>query len=64
MELECLRCSLSVEPVLKWRVGSVGVVTHLGAYCPACDAWLKWVPQTPDTLDHAPPKPNLEKQEL
>ena len=43
-ELACRRCGVVAEPALGWRLASNGTL-HLGAYCPACEAWIKWVPQ-------------------
>ena len=45
-----------VEPALGWSIFSNGT-THLGAYCPACEQWIKWVAQTDKWLTHAPTRP-------
>ena len=49
-----LTCCGPVEPVLVWRY-MAGGRAHLGAYCPRCDRWIKWLPQTDEWLSEAPP---------
>ena len=61
--LACPRCTpkswrrrarVSAQPVLEWRYMTGGRV-HLGAYCPRCGRWIKWVSQTDEWLAEAPP---------
>jgi hypothetical protein len=41
---------------LKWRLLATGGA-HLGAFCRLCGKWITWLPQDPDTLAEAPPRP-------
>ena len=41
---------------LKWRLLATGGA-HLGAFCRQCVKWITWLPQDPDTLAEAPPRP-------
>jgi hypothetical protein len=41
---------------LKWRLLATGGA-HLGAFCLQCGKWITWLPQDPDTLAEAPPRP-------
>lgn len=50
-------CLLTAMPVLRWREGHNGVL-HLGAYCPGCGSWERWVPQNAEWLERAPARPN------
>jgi hypothetical protein len=52
----CHRCGATGAPRLEWRPTGRGRA-HLGAYCGACGAWLKWVPQTTEVLREVPPRP-------
>lgn len=51
--LECPAFCGLVTPSLSWKVMSNGRV-HLGARCPNCQYWIKWVPQIPEWLALAP----------
>ncbi len=48
MNLTCNRCGLDGEPRLRFTNHSSG--RHLGAWCPACESWIKWVPQNDEWL--------------
>jgi hypothetical protein len=41
---------------LRWKDRAGGFMPHLGAYCPRCGRWLKWLPQTPAVLARAGPR--------
>lgn len=51
--LDCPDCG-TITPILYWYYMSSGGL-HLGARCPACTNWLKWLPQTDAWLRTAPP---------
>ena len=44
--LTCRRCRAQVTPELRPREMSSGG-RHLGAYCPRCHGWLRWLSQSP-----------------
>lgn len=48
----CPDCYKEVTPQLRWKRYSGG--QHLGAYCPDCRIWIRWVPQQSPWLEHAP----------
>lgn len=50
--LTCVSCG-PVEPRLAWREMTDGR-THLGAYCPGCSRWIKWLPQVDEWVRQAP----------
>lgn len=52
--MNTLRCCGTIEPILRWRY-MAGGRAHLGAYCPRCDRWIKWVSHTEEWLAKAPP---------
>lgn len=53
MAVELVRCcGRSREPVRRFVDGDG--VRHLGAYCPACGRWLRWLERTPDNLAGVP----------
>jgi endogenous inhibitor of DNA gyrase (YacG/DUF329 family) len=46
--LECPVCGAVERPLLEWRAYSTRAGEehrHLGAYCPSCGRWLKWLRQ-------------------
>ena len=62
--LLCYRCNHTGSPKLVWkpyRRTNGGTEWHLGAYCRHCGRWIKWVPQVPEWLAIAPPKPEEER---
>ena len=56
MTILCRRCHRYVAPVLR-RQGP-----HMGAYCPECDAHIKWLPQTPELRQSVPDEPPAPQQ--
>ena len=60
--LPCNRCLYVGAPTLRWHQTSTGLA-HLGAYCPECHAWIKWVPQTREWTSSAPDRALMETQE-
>lgn len=51
--LDCPDCG-PVTPILYWYYMSSGGL-HLGARCPTCINWIKWLPQTDEWIQRAPP---------
>jgi ribosomal protein S27AE len=46
--LMCPQCGPVPRPVLEWRHYTTAAGEghrHLGAYCPTCGRWLKWLRQ-------------------
>jgi hypothetical protein len=60
---QTLQCSVhgEVVPRLRWKKAS-NKALQLGAYCPKCNEWLKWVPQNRYWLGLAPPAPGGVKK--
>lgn len=58
-QLKCPTCDKRREPVLRWKPMASGDM-HLGAYCPLCDKWIKWVPQSMEWMALAPDWPHQE----
>lgn len=61
-ELLCYDCDAYVRPILVWSLYQVKEkkMRHLGAWCPNCGRWIKWVPQDEFWLSKAPPIPESE----
>lgn len=53
IEVACRHCGWSGVPDLSSRefTNRFGPQRHVGAYCPKCCAWIKWLPQTPEVLE-------------
>ena len=56
--LICRRCKQGVDPTVHWREFASGEY-HLEAKCPECKRHLKFLTQTAEWLELAPPKPVL-----
>lgn len=52
------RCLLTAMPELRWKPTRNGAL-HLGAYCPGCGTWIKWVPMNAEWLQRAPALPPI-----
>jgi endogenous inhibitor of DNA gyrase (YacG/DUF329 family) len=55
-ELECPTCGPVPRPVLEWRRYTTWAGEehrHLGAYCPHCGRWVKWLRQQKPMLPAA-----------
>lgn len=52
-ELKCSRCGNEGTPRLEIRTYTADYESrrHIGAYCTACESWIKWVPQNAEWVD-------------
>lgn len=72
MRLLCTRCGNNSTPRLERRMYTTTdheTRTHLGAYCTACQSWIKWVPQNAEWVglfnsQHDHPMYPQEKQTM
>lgn len=58
---DCPTCAAQENPEIYWQP-TVDGGWHLGARCPACKRWWRWLPQTEDNLQLAPAKPFVPQQ--
>jgi hypothetical protein len=60
--VDCRNCG-PVAPRLYWKPFAGGLY-HLGAECPECGRWVKWLNQSPQWLELAPERPTTEQTEM